>query len=128
MTGDETPKAAAVLKHPERSNSSAKEVGDHHHVLTSTVSVGLRVCFTAVVMVVVVNDPWGRGFELGLGLLLHVVGGVDAQGKLVYTDALPGCLGLGFSPVRCLHIPVAMLNWPMADAISLSLPVRTWLG
>ena len=46
MTGDETPKAAAVLEYPKGSNSSAKEMGDHHHVLTSNVSSGLQVCFT----------------------------------------------------------------------------------
>ena len=46
MTEDETPKAAAVLKYPKGSNSSAKEVDDYHHVLTSNVSSGLQVCFT----------------------------------------------------------------------------------
>ena len=74
-------------------------------------------------MVVVVDDGWGRGvelegllrrlelelgllgFELGLGLLLHVVGGVDGTGKLVYTGAPAGCLGLESPLVRCLQCP-----------------------
>ena len=59
----------------------------------------------AVVVVVVVDDGWGRGFELVLGLLAHVAGGVDAVGNFLHTGAPAGCLGLEFSLVGCLYCP-----------------------
>ena len=53
-------------------------------------------------MVIFDDDGWGRGFELALGLLGNVVGGIDAVGEFLHAGPPAGCLGLEFALVSCL--------------------------